>query len=158
MRSDMERPRFLADEMLGTLARWLRIMGYDTEYARDLLDNEVLELARAGGRIVLTRDRQLAGRAGNGGLFIASDVLDEQLEQVVSFFGLSGGAPLTRCTVCNAELERAGREAMAGRVPDRVLSAHHEFFVCPRCGQVYWKGTHWTSIVQRMDRLRSQSR
>jgi len=63
----MTEPRFLADEMLGSLARWLRIMGYDTEYARGMSDSDILARSRVEGRIVLTRDRQLAERAGARG-------------------------------------------------------------------------------------------
>lgn len=149
----MARHRFLADEMLGTLARWLRMMGYDTEYARDLLDSEVLELARAEGRIVLTRDRQLAERARDHGLLIESDTLEEQLEQVISTFGLRSDRPMTRCTVCNGELRTVGREEVRGSVPERVLSLRTEFYLCPDCGQIYWKGTHWEDIERRLERL-----
>ena len=154
----MDRPRFLADEMLGTLARWLRMMGYDTGYGRGLLDRELLELAIAEDRVLLTRDRQLAERAGSRALLITSVVLDEQLEQVVSAFDLRADRPMTRCTVCNAELEAACADIVAGRVPDRVLELRDEFFVCPRCGKVYWKGTHWDRIERTMERLRAHSR
>ena len=154
----MDHPRFLADEMLGSLARWLRMMGYDTEYSRGLLDGELLALASAEGRVLLTRDRQLAERAGGRGLLITSVVLDEQLEQVVSAFHLNNDRPMTRCTVCNGELEAVSADAVAGRVPERVLELRDEFFVCPRCGKVYWKGTHWDRIEKTMERLRAHSR
>jgi uncharacterized protein with PIN domain len=151
----MAEPRFLADEMLGTLARWLRMMGYDTVYARDLLDREVLGMARAEGRILLTRDRQLAERARDGGLLVTTDVLEEQLEQVIAAFGLREDRPMTRCTKCNGRLETVGREAVAGRVPERVLAIRTEFYLCPKCGQIYWKGTHWDNIERRLERLRN---
>jgi uncharacterized protein with PIN domain len=149
----MGRPRFLADEMLGTLAKWLRMMGYDTEYARDLPDGEVLKLAGAEDRVILTRDKQLAGRAGGRGLLITSEVLDEQLEQVASAFEMMDAGTMTRCTVCNGELERVGKDAVAGRVPERVLEIRDEFYVCPRCGQIYWKGTHWDNITRKIEWL-----
>lgn len=154
----MDRPRFLADEMLGTLARWLRMMGYDTEYARGLLDGELLELASAEDRVLLTRDRQLAERAGSRGLLITSVVLDEQLEQVVSAYRLNSDRPMTRCTVCNGELEAVGADEVAGKVPERVLELRDEFFICPMCGKVYWKGTHWDRIERTIERLRAHSR
>lgn len=149
----MTRPRFLADEMLGTLARWLRIMGYDTEYARDLLDGEVLRLAAEEDRIVLTRDKQLAQRARGRGLLIESEVLEEQLEQVADAFGLGGADLMPRCTVCNGELRTVRAEDVVGRVPERVLERQDEFYVCPRCGQIYWKGTHWDNIQKKLDRI-----
>ncbi|MDW5561594.1 MAG: Mut7-C RNAse domain-containing protein [Methanomassiliicoccus sp.] len=149
----MPAPRFLADEMLGTLARWLRMLGYDTEYVRDLLDREVLELARAEDRIILTRDRQLAERAGNTGLLITGDDLDDQLEQVVRTFALSNERSMTRCTVCNGRLVLADPQEVAEKVPERVLAFRKEFYLCPRCGQIYWKGTHWDDIKRRIGRV-----
>lgn len=149
----MVRPRFLADEMLGTLARWLRMMGYDTEYARGLLDAELLRAAETEDRILLTRDKQLAERAGDRGLLIASVVLDEQLDQVVAAFRLSNDRTMTRCTVCNGELEVVGAGEVAGKVPERVLEIRREFYVCPRCGQIYWKGTHWDRVEKKLERV-----
>ncbi|MBI0584401.1 MAG: Mut7-C RNAse domain-containing protein [Methanomassiliicoccus sp.] len=149
----MDRPRFLADEMLGSLARWLRMIGYDTEYVRDLPDGEVLALARREGRTILTRDRQLAERAGDEGLLITGDDLDGQLGQVVSAFGLRADRRMTRCTICNGELRLTPAGEVAGRVPERVLAIRDEIFVCQKCGQVYWKGTHWDDIGRRMERV-----
>jgi uncharacterized protein with PIN domain len=148
-----DRPRFLADEMLGSLARWLRIIGYDTTYAKDLNDRDVLELARSEGRILLTRDHQLAERAGERGLLVTSTALDEQLEQVAAAYGLKMDEPMSRCTVCNGPLRAAGGEEVEGRVPERVRSSHHEFYVCQNCGQVYWKGSHWDRINIRLSRV-----
>ncbi|MGE5379424.1 MAG: DUF5615 family PIN-like protein [Candidatus Saccharibacteria bacterium] len=151
------RPKFLADEMLGSLARWLRIAGYDTVYAKDLSDSEVLALAKREGRFLLTRDIQLAGRAGRDGLLIKSPVLDEQMEQVIAAFQLTLEEQLTRCTVCNGPLRTVGPEAVADKVPERVREANAEFFVCQDCGQVYWKGSHWRHIEEKLKSFRSDS-
>ncbi|WP_019178343.1 Mut7-C RNAse domain-containing protein [Methanomassiliicoccus luminyensis] len=147
-----ERPRFLADEMLGSLARWLRIMGYDTGYAKGRDDTAILREARAERRVLLTRDRQLAERAGDGGLLIESDELEEQLAQVTGRYGLKFDEPMTRCALCNGELVLVPRSEVAGKVPPRVLEANEEFLVCRSCGQVYWKGSHWDRIVKQLDR------
>ena len=77
-----ERPRFLADEMLGTLVKWLRIMGYDTSYAKDMKDGEIAALAMREGRSLLTRDKALAKTVGCSGLYVVSDVIEEQVAQV----------------------------------------------------------------------------
>jgi uncharacterized protein with PIN domain len=145
------RPLFLADEMLGSLARWLRIMGYDTGYARDMTDREVLVLAHAEERTILTRDRQLAARAGADGLYIISEVLEEQLSQVAAAFRLDFHGGMTRCTLCNGVLTAQTQEQVRGRVPPRVLASHEKFYVCVRCGQVYWKGSHWVDIAVRLE-------
>jgi uncharacterized protein len=149
----MERPRFLVDEMLGSLVRWLRILGYDTVYVRNMKDTEVLEQARREDRCLLTRDRQLAGRAGNRGLLLTSTNLDEQLAQVAAAYHIGSSELMTRCTLCNGLLIRAKAEAVSAEVPERVRELHDEFFVCQSCGQVYWKGTHWDRINERLARI-----
>jgi len=145
-------PRFLADEMLGSLARWLRIMGYDTAYARDVTDWEVLSRARVEGRMILTRDHQLAERAGEQGLLVESDALEDQLGQVSCAFGLSYTEGLTRCTICNGALRDATPEEGA-RAPPRVRSSQERVYICLECGQLYWKGSHWSKIVERLERV-----
>lgn len=155
----MGRPKFLADEMLGSLARWLRIMGYDTSYAHDITDGEVLSRARAEGRTILTRDHQLAERAGESGLLIEGDDLDDQLGQVISSYSLGFEEELTRCTLCNGTL-RAMQEGEEGMLPPKVRSSQDAPLVCCDCGQMYWKGSHWDKIYERLDRvlgLRSDS-
>lgn len=148
----MGRPRFLADEMLGSLARWLRIIGYDTDYVRNLKDTAVLEQARREDRILLTRDHQLAERAGDRGLLLTNAHLDKQLSQVSAAYGIVFDEPMTRCTLCNGPLSRAEAGTVTGKVPERVRRSHDEFFVCQSCGQVYWKGTHWDRINERLAR------
>jgi uncharacterized protein len=150
----MDRPRFLADEMLGSLARWLRILGYDTEYVHQLTDREVLERARAESRILLTRDHQLAERAGEGGRYIFSDRLDEQLSQIWTSMRLDNREALTRCPVCNGQLVEVGPTDVGDEVPPRVRDSHDRFHRCSRCGKVYWEGSHWKDIRRRLDGLK----
>ena len=147
----MPEPKFLADEMLGTLARWLRIMGYDTEYARDMADDEILQHAAKGDRFILTRDRELARRAGGRAMLVRSDDGAEQLEDVVRRFGLEFDENRTRCTMCNSELAPVTPEEASEQVPPRVLERHNEFLACPSCGRMYWKGTHWTGIREHIN-------
>ncbi|HVO77931.1 MAG TPA: Mut7-C RNAse domain-containing protein, partial [Methanomassiliicoccales archaeon] len=113
-----ERPRFAADEMLGSLARWLRLMGYDTTYAKDVEDTQLIEIARKEGRNLLTRDKELAERAGDSGFYVESDDLDTQLRAVSSRFGLEPDPERARCTVCNGELQTIAKDEAKGHVPD----------------------------------------
>jgi uncharacterized protein with PIN domain len=142
----------MADNMLGTLAKWLRVAGVDCDYAAGLDDDELVGVAR-GGRVVLTRDKELARRCGERGVYLASDVLEEQLLQVLRLVpGLLGAEPLSRCLVCNVPLVDATLEEVRDRVAAGVLERNSRFWRCPRCERVYWSGTH----VERMEeRLRS---
>ena len=135
--------------MLGTLAKWLRFLGYDTAYPGPLDDTALLEQAKKEGRVLLTRDRQLAGRT-SGGLGIRSDQLEEQLEEVRRAFGITAQDALSRCSVCNAEITRLPPEEAKGKVPDAVLARHTEFWRCPDCGRVYWKGSHFEALQRQI--------
>lgn len=145
---------FLCDHMLGTLAKWLRILGFDTTYPEPTDDQTLRELARREGRVLLTRDRDLARSAGPPALFVASDVLDEQVVQVLTEKALSIDAPLTRCPICNALVETVPRAGVHGKVPDGVFSRHEQFWRCPECGRYYWQGTHWDQIWRRIETFR----
>jgi uncharacterized protein with PIN domain len=144
----------MADNMLGTLSKWLRVAGVDCEYAEGLDDDDLVAIAEAG-RLVLTRDRDLASRCGPRGMYVASDELEEQLLHVLRAFpALLEGEPLSRCLVCNVPVERATSAEVAGRAPEGVLERHDEFWSCPRCGRAYWTGTHVRDMLSRLEHLR----
>lgn len=150
--SDPELPGFIVDCMLGRLARWLRILGFDTWYFRKIADDRLLRLHATSGRVLLTRDTGLILRVETGErLFVESDDWKDQLRQVTRTLGLrvADERILTRCILCNDPLRAVPREAVRGRVPDHVASVNTEFRTCPSCGKVYWSGTH----PQRMRRV-----
>jgi uncharacterized protein with PIN domain len=134
--------RLLADGMLGKLARWLRLMGYDTAYDNAAGDPELARRARSEGRVLLTRDRELAGRRGLHTLLIRSDTLKEQLQEVREALGPPPCPALSRCTVCNEALESVSPQEIADLVPAYVLRTQTVFRRCPGCGRVYWPGSH----------------
>lgn len=147
----MTEPSFLLDGMLGSLARWLRIMGYDSVYMRN--EDDLTLLSIRGDRYLLTRDRQLAQRAGSQGLFIESDKLDVQLSAVVKRFGLRFDIQRTRCTACNGRLEKVAKELIKDRVAAGTYDEIQEFWMCQGCGKVFWHGAHWKNIGHRLDGL-----
>lgn len=145
-----DRPRFIADAMLGRLARWLRTLGYDTAFDDAIRDDELVRRAFTEGRHVLTRDRKLfeEWRIG-GGLLLRSDRPLEQMAEVAATFGLvPTGNLFSRCRICNEPLQPVEREAVRTRVPARVWTRTRVFTRCPRCDRVYWEGSH-------TDRMRS---
>jgi hypothetical protein len=141
--------KLLADSMLGSLGKWLRLLGYDTAIARRETDAELVHLARAEGRVLLTRDRELARRQGLQIVLIGDDQLAAQLAQVARSLPLPPPEPGTRCAHCNAPLVLASAGEVAGDVPAYVLQTQSVFRRCPTCGRVYWRGTHWRAIEQR---------
>jgi uncharacterized protein with PIN domain len=138
--------KFIADVMLGSLAKRLRLLGFDVLYDRTLNDNEIIRLSLEQDRVILTRDSGLAARplAANH-LFIDRDGAPAQVEQVLSAFPASS-RPLTRCSVCNAPLDPLEKRDARDLVPPHVYEAHDEFLQCATCGRIYWKGSH----VKRM--------
>jgi len=146
-------PRFVVDGMLGSLARWLRILGYDTDYANRRDDAELVRIARAEKRVLLTRDRELASRRGVPVLLVESQSLDEQLAQVTSAY-TPPGPGARRCPVCNATLVQAQPQEVADRVPPYVLRQHRHFQRCPDCERIYWQGSHWQHMQGRLKQQR----
>jgi uncharacterized protein with PIN domain len=142
--------RFVADVMLGRLARWLRALGYDTLYFRDASDLRLLGIALREDRCLLTRDVGLARRAGAAGLLVRGEDLDGQLREVTAARGLLARAPLRRCLECNGLLARSTRDAVRDRVPPYTLATQAEFWVCEGCTRVFWAGTHATGILDRL--------
>ena len=148
----------MADSMLGTLSKWLRVAGADCDYAAGMDDDGLVTVA-GGGRLVLTRDRELARRCGPRSLYVPSDDLEEQILLVLRTFpGLTEGEPLSRCLVCNVPVDGATPEEVAGTAPEGVLERHKEFWLCPRCGRAYWRGTHVEDMLTRLDRLKERAR
>lgn len=146
-----DKPKFVADHMLGSLARWLRIMGYDTVYDKSLDDPGIANLARAESRFILTRDRELAKEPG--AMMIEADDLDLQLKVVAEKYGLKFHDDLIRCSACNGELADLDKAQAKESVPEGAFENNEKFWKCSKCGKVYWKGTHWHGIMDRFRRL-----
>jgi uncharacterized protein with PIN domain len=138
--------------MLGSLARWLRLFGFDTLYFEPgPPDHELAEQARTDGRWLLTRDRELAA-VGPRTMLVRSTGLEEQLAEVFSRLGLRPTASLdrARCGECNGELEETPRSTVADEAPPYVMATSARFKRCRGCAKVYWPGTHGRGILERM--------
>jgi uncharacterized protein len=143
---------FIADAMLGSLAKRLRLLGFDVLYDHTFADNEILRLALEQGRVILTRDTGLAARPlARNHVLIKSDHVDDQIQQVLEVFSPLAAGPLTRCSVCNQQLFPLDRDSARDRVPEHVLRTVTKYFECRGCGRVYWEGSH----VRNMSRQRT---
>jgi hypothetical protein len=137
--------------MLGSLAKWLRMMGFDTIYDKMLDDPAIAARARAENRFVLTRDKELAKEPG--AFLVEVDDLDGQLSAVKEKFGLAFDEAAIRCTACNGELAEMPKEEAKGAVPEGAFAGNEKFWKCAGCGKVYWRGSHWRGIMERLKKL-----
>ncbi len=144
--------KFLVDHMLGKLAKYLLFMGFDTYYPSGSdSDNTLLRIAEKEGRIIITRDRELARRSN--GFLVHSDNYRKQLKEIVKHFNLNTNHMLTRCSVCNVLLIKVDREKIRDRVPLYVYEHSDVFFQCPKCERIYWFGTHTEKIKRDIEEI-----
>jgi len=137
--------KFITDINLGKLAKWLRILGYDTVLYTRNANSEFLRKAEKDERVVLTRKKDMADRLFSGHLVIInSDHVKDQLHEVMEKLTFLPDADrmFTICVKCNEALMEVERQEISGIVPDYVFMSHSEFHVCPRCKGVFWPGTH----------------
>ncbi|MGA1843754.1 MAG: Mut7-C RNAse domain-containing protein [bacterium] len=144
--------RFLADVMLGRLARWLRILGYDTLYTRKRIDSLLEVRAYDEGRIILTRDSRLYRKLGpERSFFIHADDFRDQMEELIRSLDMHHDPDrfLSRCLDCNHPLVPIAKEDVRMVVPPFVFQTVEAFRTCPQCKKVFWPGTH----IGEMERL-----
>ncbi len=150
-------PRFVADSMLGRLAKRLRAFGFDVFYEAKLDDHAVIAEARRRGAIALTRDTRFPKPYDVRVLLINSNYVNEQLEQVARelSFDLTEAHALSRCTVCNHMLRPAAREEVWDRIPPYIYLTQEQYAVCSGCGRVYWEGSHASRLKAQLEQLSS---
>ncbi len=150
----LEGVRVVCDAMLGTLARWLRVLGVDASYSR-AEDEHLLARARLEGRVLITADVALAERATRKGVqavLVAPERLEAQLRTILVELRPRLD-PFTRCLRCNVGLVQASREEVVDKVPPRVLRWAGRFARCPSCGKIFWPGTHVDGMRARLVRI-----
>jgi uncharacterized protein with PIN domain/sulfur carrier protein ThiS len=150
-REPMHSPRFIADTHLGRLAAYLRLLGFDTLYSSGYQDEELAKRSAREERILLTRDSGLLMRAivGRGYCLRAIDPAKQVLEVMEQFDLVPSIKPFSRCMHCNALLRATSKEAVSHRLLPETKQYYDEFFICPECDRIYWKGSHY----QRMQRF-----
>ncbi len=146
---------FVADCMLGRLARWLRVLGFDVAYFPRIEDTALLGIARREGRVLLTRDTGLFERkGGHPALLIESGRWEDQVVQVLDAFGLKDRvAPHTRCLDCNAPLKPVPKERARNLAAPFVVERAGSLALCRACGRVFWKGSHAADMEARIRRI-----
>ncbi|HET6266800.1 MAG TPA: Mut7-C RNAse domain-containing protein [Acidobacteriota bacterium] len=135
--------KFVADVMLGKLARLMRLAGYDVEYDSGAEDAALQK--RSSRRVLLTKDRQLAQSATRVH-FVRSTGAENQFAEIRRLFTLPRTAK-ARCSVCNLKIRRISKEKIRHLVPPYVFQTSRQFYLCLRCKRVYWSGTHLDRIL-----------
>jgi uncharacterized protein with PIN domain len=149
--------KFIADRMLGKLAKQLRMLGYDTLYYRGEAVYPLIRLARQEARVILTRNTKLIPRRREDVILrITEDDSFLQLKEVFQTgnIEMDEGKAFSRCLLCNALLDPMSRKEAEGKVPDFIFHQHKEFFRCPQCQRIYWPGSHQENMQKRISELK----
>jgi len=144
--------KFIVTKELGKLARWLRILGFDTVYYNSAVQGTLVIRALSEDRMVVTRRRKTADSLDKITLVINSDKLKSQLREVLEglHLDLDKDKMFTRCTLCNGILKQADKNKVKEIIPEYVFKTHNEFMECVSCGKIYWRGTHWGNIKESL--------
>jgi len=151
--------KFIVDINVGKLARWLRMMGYDTLLFDGPDDGQMLKIALEQDRVILTKDSQFLKRrlitSGTArALFTGGDDPQKQLKLVVDTFQLDyKHKPFTICMECNSQLIPRTREEVKDKIPPHVYKIRDSFMECPSCHRVYWQGTHWEAMIRELSQF-----
>jgi len=148
--------KFIADAMLGRLAKWMRAMGCDVVYYQKIGDGELVNRAMREGRLILTRDTLLIKRKKAKGnfLLVEGNSYKDQLKQVAKQFSIDPYQDLlTRCIECNIPLTEIKKEQIMGAVPEYVYASQGSFRTCLGCNKIYWPATHRGAILKTLDEI-----
>jgi len=151
--------KFIADGMLGKLTRWLCMLGHNVKYSNKLDDAQLLMIAKKEQRILLTRDLELYQQAtakGVDAFYLDGKTEAERLAQIAKRFHIKLDIDMatSRCPKCNTRVKTIDKEKVADKVEKSTFSYYNEFWQCPKCGQIYWQGAHWTRIRKTLETAR----
>ena len=150
--------KFLADHMLGKLAKALRMLGYDTVYHRAADPHQMVQRARQEGRVILTRNTRLIPKRPEDRIVrVAEDIPSLQLSELIDrrLIRWDEEDRFSRCLLCNALLDEIPRSDAEGKVPDFTFYQQKEFFQCPQCRRIYWRGSHQENMQRKIEQLRT---
>lgn len=150
--------RFVLDTHLGRLAAYLRMLGFDTLYRNDYDDPALARISAEEHRILLTCDRRLLmHKQITHGYCVRARRPQAQLLEIVARFDLFGARrPFTRCMHCNGLIQTIAKDAVADRLPPRTRVYYGEFWLCPACGKIYWKGSHYLRMQKLIETLAAE--
>ena len=145
--------KFILTRELGRLAKWLRILGFDSEYFQEDNIGSLIIQALRDNRIILTRNLRMHDIYGTKIIYIKSERLPEQVAQLLKELKLGSNSKqmFSRCIICNTELIAVEKEKIQDRVPEYVFATQDNFVTCPQCKRIYWQGTHWGNVKKILE-------
>ena len=146
-------PAFIADCHLGKLAKYLRVMGFDTLFFDTIDDNDLIALAIKEGRIILTRDRVLHEREKAPTFYLVPTDNLEQLQALQGEYAIKNYTLISRCIVCNTQLQSIEKSKIENRIPPKVQKYFFEFYTCGSCNRIYWHGDHYKRMMLTIDAI-----
>jgi len=146
----LRETKFILDCHLGKLAKYLRMLGFDTLYSNSFEDDEIIDIADEQHRIILTRDKLLLrSQKISHGYYIRTIDKHEQLKEVVRKFDLhSQFLSFTRCMTCNSCLQKVNKEDIIHKIEPETATIYNEFYMCKPCDKVFWRGSHFKRMEQ----------
>jgi uncharacterized protein with PIN domain len=156
----MSTYKFIIDHNAGKLVKWLRMLGCDTVFFKGDDDAEMVSIALSENRIIITRDtgimkRRLITSGRVSALLLVSEIALKQMKQVMRSFGIDDYRSLfTRCLECNSLLEEQTKEEVSDRIPPYVYNTQDKYMECPSCRRIYWKGTHWQAMTNKINLIK----
>jgi len=150
--NDARCTRFIADSMLGRLAKWLRVLGFDTLYKPDCKKEDMILRSLREKRVILTRNTRLSKSVGLQVVFLADTEVKNQISQIINELNLKidKSSIFIRCTICNEIALTVPKEQVKDKVPEYVYNTQKEFRICPACKRIYWAGTHSESVARML--------
>jgi len=150
-------PKFISDVHLGRLTRYLRMMGLDVLYKNDFEDDVIVKISLKEKRTILTKDRGILKRNDvTHGYWVRSIRVEEQVKEVIKRFNLQKEIKeFSRCIECNELLKSTKQERIINQLPPKVVKTQNEFYECPSCEKIYWKGTHYQRMLSFIQSLKN---
>ncbi|OGU77334.1 MAG: twitching motility protein PilT [Ignavibacteria bacterium RBG_16_34_14] len=153
----LREPKFVLDVHLGKLTRYMRMLGFDSIYKNNYKDDELVKISLNNKSTILTRDRGILKRNDvTHGYWVRNENPEEQLKEIIERFDLRNHIKeFTRCLECNILLNTIEKEKVLDRLPSKVKEWHNEFYLCPQCNRIYWKGSHYEKMNELILKIKN---
>lgn len=149
-----KRLKFILTVDAQKLAKWLRLLGYDTKVIKSISLLNLIRIAKQEERVIVSRSKVLLNHPLEfERIFIHNNSLEEQLLELKTWLTYDEKYIFTRCPEDNEVLQPINKEVIYNRIPEKVAQLHNEFKICHKCGRIYWKGTHYQNIMTEIKKV-----